>query len=111
VIRRFATDNPKITTLVAFADHSFNHFGTIYKAANWQFDGEVEPSYWYVDGEGYVMHKKTLYGKAKNSEMKEAEFAEKFGYQKVKGKVKSRYILHLRRTSDADDQPQPDSDH
>lgn len=93
----FSADNVKITKLVAFADHGFNHHGTIYKAANWMFDGLVDPTYWYVDDDGYVMHKKTLYGKAINLKMKEAEFAKKFGYHKVKGHKKSRFIFSLRR--------------
>lgn len=81
--------------LVSFADSTFNHDGTIYKASNWALDGEVAPSYWYVDPDGYVMHKKTLWNHAKSLGMKEQEFAQEKGYQKIKGKKKFRYLYRL----------------
>ena len=84
-----------IKMLVSFADSTFNHYGTVYKASNWVFDGLVKPSYWYTDGDGWVMHKKTLYDHAVKMKMSEGEFAQKNGYVKVHGMEKARYIFKL----------------
>ena len=92
---RLLVKEKNLRCLVSFADTTFGHNGIIYKASNWAFDGVVKPSYWYVDKEGYVMHKKTLWDHAKSLKMKEAEFAEKHGYKKIYGKEKYRYILKL----------------
>lgn len=84
-----------IKCLVSFADSTFNHLGTIYKASNWILDGIVNPSYWYVDKDKYVCHKKTLWDRAKSMKMSEDEYAIKYGYYKVIGKEKSRFIYKL----------------
>ena len=38
------------------------------------------------------MHKKTLYNKAVNLSMKEKEYADRFGYVKVKGFKKLKFV-------------------
>ena len=86
---------PNVKLLVSFADTTFNHSGVIYKASNWTFDGIVKPSYWYLDKDGYVMHKKTLWDHAMSLKMSERIFAEKYEYKKVNGKEKIRFIYHL----------------
>lgn len=53
---------------------------------------EYFADYWYAKEDGWVMHKRTLYGQAVNMKITEKEFAEKFGYTKVWGKEKLRYI-------------------
>ena len=78
--------------LISFADTTFNHSGVIYKALGWINDGIVPPSYWYVDKDGYVMHKKTLWNHANSLKMTENDFASKHEYTKVTGKEKIRYI-------------------
>lgn len=85
----------KIKLLVSFADKSYNHTGTIYKASNWIFDGEVAPDYWYADDRGYVCHKKTLWNKAKKFGLSESEYACRFGYSKIWGEGKLRFKLCL----------------
>ncbi len=84
----------EIKTVVSFADSTFNHVGTIYKASNFKLDGEVKPDYWYVNDEGWVMHKKTLYNHAIRMGCKEREYAESHGYIKVWGQKKFRYIYN-----------------
>ena len=84
----------EIQTVVSFADSTFNHVGTIYKASNFKLDGEVKPDYWYVNDEGWVMHKKTLYNHAVRMGCKEREYAVSHGYVKVWGKKKFRYIYN-----------------
>jgi very-short-patch-repair endonuclease len=79
--------------LVSFADTTFDHEGTIYKAANWTFLSKTRPSYFYLSPEGFVIHKKTLYEHAVKMGMKESEYVEKFGYEKRQTKKKYKFIL------------------
>jgi very-short-patch-repair endonuclease len=85
----------KYKCLISFADTTFNHNGTIYKASNWINDGVVSPSYWYIDKDGYVMHKKTLWDNAKKMSMTENEYSCKYCYKKISGKEKIRYVYYL----------------
>ncbi len=71
-----------IDCVVSYCDTSFNHNGATYKAIGFKQDSIVRPDYWYCDNNGWVMHKKTLY-------------AEKFGYKRIYGKEKKRYILEI----------------
>lgn len=50
---------------LSYADTTFNHIGTIYKACGFKQDRIVKPDYWYAKEDGWVMHKKTLYNQAK----------------------------------------------
>ena len=84
-----------VKMLVSFADNTFNHHGTVYRASNWKFDGMVAPSYWYLSPEGYVCHKKTLWDHAKSLKLNENDFANKYGYKRVDGLEKSRFIYKL----------------
>lgn len=83
-----------IKKLVSFSDPSMGHEGTIYTASNWIYDGETQQSYYYIDDDGFVMLKKTLYNKAVNLRMTENEFTTKFGYSKVKTLGKKRFIYN-----------------
>lgn len=85
----------KYKKIISFADNTFNHEGTVYKASNFKLDGEVNPSYWYVDRDGYVMHKRTMWTHATNMKMSESEFAKDNGYTKVWGFKKNRFVLDL----------------
>jgi len=80
--------------LFTFADPNFNNYGTIYEASGWEFAGETKSDYWYVSEDGWVMHKKTLWNRAKNLCMSERYFAEVFGYNRVYGLPKRKYIKH-----------------
>lgn len=84
--------NPAIKCLVSFADSTYNHVGTIYKADNWELNRVVEPNYWYVDANGWVIHKKTLWNHASKMSIKESDYASKNGYTQVWGKEKYKYI-------------------
>lgn len=81
-------------TIVAYADTTVGHLGTIYKAANFRFDHSSPSDYWYVDAAGYVMHKQTLYRRAVNLKSTEAEFAAKYGYVKKFGGEKLCFIYN-----------------
>lgn len=85
----------RILKVVSFADKTFNHDGTVYKAANFELDGVVAPSYWYVDESGWVMHKKTLYEHARSLRMRESEFAIKYKYRKVRGAERLRFVKSI----------------
>ncbi len=85
--------HPQVSTLISFADTTFGHLGTIYKAANWQQVHVVPPDYHYVSPDGFVVHKKTLYDHASRNSRKEAEYAAEFGYVKAFGKSKIKFRL------------------
>ncbi len=82
----------RVDTLVSFADTNMGHVGSIYLASGWKLVATVPPDYHYVNSDGWMMHKKTLYNHAVSMKMKEREYAEKFGYVKVKGKCKFKFI-------------------
>lgn len=84
--------NTDAKLLVAFADPAMNHRGTIYKASNWVYDGETEPSYHYVNDDKFVMHKKTLYNNAVKNGLLEREYADRYGYNKIHTPPKRRFI-------------------
>lgn len=81
------------TKIIAYSDTTFGHEGTIYKASNFKHESTIRPDYWYRRANGWVMHKRTLYGKAKAMHMTESEYAAKHGYHKVYGKEKLKFIL------------------
>lgn len=83
ISRALKTINTKL--IIAYCDTTVGHVGTVYKAANFKFHHEVPSDYWYIDSAGYVMHKRTLYGKASKMSMAEAEYALEYGYHKVYG--------------------------
>jgi GNAT superfamily N-acetyltransferase len=77
---------------LAYADSTVGHKGIIYKALGFKMHHEVPSDYWYVDVNGFAMHKKTLYNRAVKMSMKESEFAERNGYVKKYGGIKYCYI-------------------
>lgn len=87
--------NKKWNVIIAFSDTTIGHFGTIYKASNFTYDGTTGKSYYYISKTGYVMHKKTLYNRAIKMSMTEKEFASKYGYEKRNTIEKNRYLYYL----------------
>lgn len=85
--------NDKIKCVVSYCDTTHNHDGAVYKSLNFTMDKEVRPDYWYSNENGWVMHKKTLYNKAVKMNITELEYAEKFGYKKIFGSKKMRFIF------------------
>lgn len=81
--------------IIAYSDTTYNHCGTIYKACGFSQDKIITSDYWYCDEDGRRIHKKTLYNHAVSSQMTESEFAEKFGFIKVFGSHKYRYVKQL----------------
>ena len=81
--------------IIAYSDKTVGHFGTIYQASNFILHHTVPADYWYIDAEGYVIHKRTLYGKASQMRMTESEYAVQFGYFKKYGGEKLCYILKI----------------
>lgn len=86
-----------ITTLVSFLDPSMGFDGTLYKASNWDYDGEAAESYYYVDDCGYVMLKKTLFNLANKMHMRESDYAETYNYSKVPTPRKQRFVRRLKK--------------
>lgn len=88
VVRNF-----KNVDIVAFADSTVGHVGTIYKALGFKHVSTVPSDYWYVSGDGFVMHKKTLYNRAVSLAMSESEFARTKNYSRVYGGPKLKFVL------------------
>ncbi|MDP1712433.1 MAG: hypothetical protein Q8K86_08250 [Candidatus Nanopelagicaceae bacterium] len=84
--------DPIITCVVSYSDMTYGHDGAVYKACNFKLDKKVPPDYWYVDEEGYVTHKRTLYQHANQMKKTEREFAESRGYRQVWGLEKLRFV-------------------
>ena len=84
-----------VEVLVSFADPGVGHEGTLYRAANWQYDGDTTPSFYYIDDDGYVLLKKTLFNLANKMHMKERDYAETYGYEKIATPPKHRFIKKL----------------
>jgi len=84
----------KFKTIISYCDTTFNHDGAMYKACNFILDGEVEPDYWYIRDDGWVMHKKTLYNHAIRNGFTESSYADTWGYKKVFGLKKLRFIFN-----------------
>jgi len=80
--------------VVAFADTTVGHLGTVYKASNFKLHHTTQSDYWYADKDGYVMHKKTLYNRAVNLKLTESEFAAEYGYIKKWGGPKLCFLYH-----------------
>lgn len=83
----------KYKCIVSYCDTTFNHNGSVYKALNFKQDKIVRPDYWYADERGWVMHKKTLYGRAIKMNITESEYAARFNYKKIFGTEKYRFIF------------------
>jgi GNAT superfamily N-acetyltransferase len=91
VSRCIAQLDKKYKTVISYCDTTFNHNGAVYKACNFTLDATVKPDYWYASQDGWVMHKRTLYGHAVRMHTTEAEYAIENGYTKVYGKEKLRF--------------------
>lgn len=84
--------NHRYKCIISYCDTTFGHDGAVYKACNFVQDGETTPDYWYANKDGWKIHKKTLYNHAVKMGMKEAEYAEANGYNKVFGREKLRFV-------------------
>jgi hypothetical protein len=89
----FFKRNPHVKALISFADSTYGHSGTIYKAAGWTKVGTVKPDYHYVNEQGWKLHKKSLYNHARQAKMTERAWAELHGWKKVFGNSKTKFIL------------------
>jgi hypothetical protein len=85
-----------ISMIVSFADPGVGHEGILYKASNYILDGKTQDSYYYVDKDGYVKLKKTLYNNARSLHISEAAFAQLYNYSKVPTPGKLRFIKKIR---------------
>jgi hypothetical protein len=95
-VKAYKTECPNVKLLVSFADTTQGHSGTIYKAANWKFDGETGCSYHYVDSKGNKIHKKTVFDTAKKMGLKENEYVKRNNLRKIKHLPKKRFTLQIR---------------
>lgn len=88
-IKRLPADIKKI---VAYSDTTYNHIGTVYKAANFKLDHEIRPDYWYINQDGWVLHKKTVYNRAVKNNLSESDYATSNNLRKRYGQQKLCYL-------------------
>lgn len=81
------------TTIISYSDTTVGHTGTVYKASNFRFDGEVAPDYFYVSPVGAKYHKKTIWDRSKKFKMSETTYAELHDLTKVETEAKHRWIF------------------
>jgi len=87
--------NLKYNNVVSYCDTTVGHTGAVYKSLGFTLHHEVDPDYWYVDINGWVMHKKTLYERAKKMSIKENDYAHRFGYIRIYGGKKYCFVKQL----------------
>jgi ribosomal protein S18 acetylase RimI-like enzyme len=81
--------------VVSYCDTTVGHSGAVYKSLGFKLHHEVNPDYWYVDKNGWVMHKKTLYARAKKQGLVESDYAGQFGYVRKYGGKKLCFVKEL----------------
>lgn len=96
-VKAIRNDLEDICLLATFADPHFGHDGTIYKAANWKYDGETRPSYYYQDANGNIIHKKTLWDHAQKLNQSEISYAHDNNYIKINSEPKQKFIMWLKK--------------
>lgn len=87
--------NLDVKNIISYCDTTVGHTGAVYKALGFKLHHEVDPDYWYVDVNGWVMHKKTLYERAKKMCMTESDYAIKFRYLRKYGGKKYCFVKIL----------------
>ena len=94
-VSRFRCDHQEVRLLISFADTTRGHVGTIYKASNWVEDGMTGASYHYVAGDGDIVHKKTVYDRAKRAGLTERQYAVGEGFSRKPELPKARFYLEI----------------
>jgi hypothetical protein len=89
-------DKLDLQRLITFADTTFEHKGTIYRASNWIYDGKIKPDYWYIDEVNCRYHKKTIWDQAQRMGLSEKEYAQQYSLQRIFGNEKLRFIYNRR---------------
>lgn len=79
-------------TVVTYADTTLGHDGSLYKATNFEKLHVVDADYYYSDSNGWIMHKRTVWGRATKMGMTESEYAEKHALKKKWGGEKLCFI-------------------
>jgi len=91
-VTKMVLSDTRINYIISFADSTYGHNGTIYKAANWGYVSNVKADYYYVNEEGFILHKKTLYNRAVKMKCTEKQYAETHNYMKCWGREKFKFI-------------------
>ena len=86
---------PNIKHIISYSDMTYNHTGSVYKSLNFKLNHIVKPDYWYINSDGWAIHKKTVYNRAIKSNMSELEYAKQNELNKIYGKEKYCYRYDL----------------
>jgi hypothetical protein len=86
---RLIRQEGRFVSLVTYADEFMNHTGAIYRAANWNYVGEMKPQPRWEDAQGRQVAKKATRTRT-NSEM------QALGYRQVGAFKKHKFVMHLK---------------
>jgi len=91
-IRLFKKDNPLCKVLVSYADTGQGHEGTIYKAMNWYYEGEIKPTRpKFKDKNGKIIHSRVAAKLKTENKIKEYDDI----YERVLNTNKHRFSYPL----------------
>ena len=83
--------------VVTYADTTFGHDGALYKACNFVFDHEVAPDYCYMSTDNWIIHKRTVWGRASKMGVSEKQYATDNGLKRKWGGIKRCFVYRGKR--------------
>ncbi len=85
----------KCELVISYADPHFGFSGHIYKASGWEEIGQTQVSYYYLDQNGAILHKKTVWDHAKKMKVAETDYATTQSLRKIVSEPKTIFIRRL----------------
>ena len=82
--------------VVAFADPEFNHEGTVYKAAGFEYMGETNPEFHLIDDAGNKRHRRYAYRYARRNNITIDQARKDLGLSRIKTKPKYRWVRQIK---------------
>ena len=86
-------DIPDLKALISYSDDS-THFGTIYKATNWESLGTSKGTYYYVNENGDELPRQKIYRHCKSLQMLERDFVQKLDLKRVDTSTKTKFVFY-----------------
>lgn len=97
IIKKLKKANPLITKIITYTDSAFGHYGTIYKASNWNDDGFSTLSHWYYDYHNdRIYYRINIINEAKKLKITTTEFCHQRNLTKIVGHIRHKFSLDLK---------------
>lgn len=84
----------KIRGLVSYSDNNL-HYGTIYRATNWQEMGDVRGSYFYVNEGGERISRQHVWRHCRAMQIPEKDYVLKMGLSRIETSSKSKFLINF----------------